>query len=65
MYVIPAPGMKVPDPAMAGTPDYYLPPEGRLVQPSDYWHRRVRDLDVTLGTPGQVRTELQPAEPAA
>ena len=30
-------------------PDYYLPAEGRDVQPDDYWTRRVRDGDVTVG----------------
>jgi len=47
MFVVPAAGLTIPDPAMQGTPDYYLPPEGREVQPSDYWARRVRDGDVT------------------
>jgi hypothetical protein len=47
MFVIPAPGLKIPDPAMRGTPDYYLPAEGREVQPSDYWTRRLRDGDVS------------------
>jgi hypothetical protein len=47
MYVKPATdGAKVPDPAMRGTPAYYLPPEGRDVEESDYWVRRVRDGDV-------------------
>ena len=47
MYVIPREGYRIPDPAMAGTPDDFLPPEGREVQPSDYWHRLARDGDVT------------------
>ena len=48
MYVIPAPGFRIPDPAMFNTPDDFLPPEGREVQPSEYWHRLVRDGDVTV-----------------
>jgi hypothetical protein len=47
MYVIPREGFKVPDPAQRGTPDYHLPAEGREVQPSDYWTRRLRDGDVS------------------
>ena len=49
MYIRPATdGAKVPDPAMRGTPAYYLPPEGREVEYSDYWVRRVRDGDVLV-----------------
>jgi hypothetical protein len=47
MYVVPAAGLTIPDPAMQGTPDYYLPPEGREVQPSGYWTRRLIGGDVT------------------
>lgn len=48
MYVVPASGLKVPDPQQRGTPDYHLPPEGREVEPSDYWWRRIRDADVVV-----------------
>jgi hypothetical protein len=51
MFLIPREGFKVPDPVQRGTPDYYLPPEGREVEPSDYWTRRLRDGDVTEGQP--------------
>lgn len=51
MYVKPAQGLSIPDPAMRGTPDYYLPTEGRQVQESDYWTRRLRDGDVVLAEP--------------
>lgn len=51
MFVVPHPGYAIPDPAMAGTPDDFLPPEGREVQESDYWNRLVRDGDVTVETP--------------
>jgi hypothetical protein len=49
MYVIPAAGLKVPDPAMQGAPRevYFLPPDGREVEPSDYWYRRLQEGDVT------------------
>lgn len=53
IYVIPRVGFSIPDPAMAGTPDYRLPAEGREVQPSEYWTRRLRDGDVVEGTPPQ------------
>lgn len=51
MFVIPAAGMKVPDPAHPKrSPAYLLPPEGREVEDSLYWTRRVRDGDVSVGT---------------
>lgn len=49
IYVIPAAGLKVPDPALVNTPQRHLPPEGRLVIESPYWARRLRDGDVTEG----------------
>ena len=51
MFVKPADGLRVVDPAMLGTPDDFLPAEGREVQPSEYWTRRLRDGDVVAGTP--------------
>ena len=54
MYVIPAPGLKVPDPDRRD----HLPAEGREVPDTqDYWHRRLRDGDVVLGGPPAVATE--------
>lgn len=50
IYVIPQLGMKVPDPAQLTVPDRHLPPEGRLVERSGYWERRLRDGDVSIGT---------------
>ena len=44
MYVKPAPGLRIVDPILRD----FLPADGRLVTPSEYWHRRVRDGDVTL-----------------
>lgn len=49
IHVIPREGVKVPDPEQAGTPGRHLPPEGRTVEPSDFWVRRLQDGDVTLG----------------
>lgn len=42
MYVKPAPGFTIRDPDLLD----YLPPDGREVPETDYWHRRVRDGDV-------------------
>ena len=50
MYVKPAPGLRIVDPILRD----FLPEEGRLVTPSDYWHRRLRDGDV-------VRISQEPA----
>lgn len=47
MYVKPAPGRAVPDPARGDT----LPPEGREVEPTQYWQRRINDGDVTETSP--------------
>lgn len=44
IYVKPAEGYKIHDPELLD----YIPAEGRLVNESDYWHRRLRDKDVTL-----------------
>lgn len=44
MYVKPAPGLRIVDPVLRD----FLPEEGRLITPSDYWHRRLRDGDVLL-----------------
>ena len=45
MYVTPREGYLVHDPDRRD----YLPPEGREVPESDYWRRRERDGDVTVG----------------
>lgn len=57
MYVIPTQGRAVPDPARGDT----LPPEGRTVEPTQYWQRRVIDGDVTEAVPP---TEAAPAKKA-
>lgn len=47
MYVNPTEGRQVPDPARGDT----LPPEGREVEPTQYWQRRVIDGDVVEASP--------------
>jgi hypothetical protein len=60
MYVIPKPGLMVPDPVLRDV----LPPEGRLVARSEHWIRRLRDGDVTEGEPPPDEPHAeQPASP--
>ncbi len=47
MFVKPAPGITVPDPERGGA----LPPEGRNVEPTQYWQRRIADGDVVEAVP--------------
>ncbi len=47
MYVTPRAGLRVVDPDLRD----FLPAEGREVPESEYWHRRDRDGDVTVGAP--------------
>lgn len=63
MFVIPAPGLKIVDPYKKD----FLPAAGREVPDSDfYWHRMLRDADVTLGTaPAVVVSEAPAVAPAA
>lgn len=42
MFVKPAAGLSVPDPERGGL----LAAEGREVQPTTYWHKRLGDKDV-------------------
>lgn len=57
MFVKPTAGRHVPDPARGDT----LPPEGREVEPTQYWQRRLNDGDVIESSP----TSPPPAAPAA
>ena len=50
MFVKPNTGLSIRDPDLKDL----LPPEGRDVPDSDYWHRRIRDLDVVLVVVGTV-----------
>lgn len=54
MFIKPAPGITVPDPARGDA----LPPEGRTVEPTQYWQRRIADGDAVEATP-------QPDAPAS
>lgn len=47
MFVKPAAGLAVPDPERGDT----LPPEGRNVEPTQYWQRRIADGDVVEAAP--------------
>lgn len=50
IYVIPASGLLVPDPAVRGSSEQVaLPAEGKLVEDNGYWQRRLRHGDVTIG----------------
>ena len=61
MYVKPAPGLRIVDPVLRD----FLPEDGRLVTPSDYWHRRLRDHDVVI-VPQAPATDAAPeSQPAA
>ena len=44
MFLKPAAGLNVPDPERGGL----LAAEGRKVDPTTYWHKRVQDGDVTV-----------------
>lgn len=46
MHVKPVSGRQVPDPDKGG----FLPPEGREVEATAYWLRRLTDGDVTEAT---------------
>lgn len=65
IYVIPADGLMVPDPAVKGSSDQVrLPPEGKWVEEGPYWDRRKREGDVTFGAPPAQKPEATvPREP--
>lgn len=47
MYVKPVGSTNVPDPARGD----FLPPEGRSVEPNQYWQRRIADGDCVEASP--------------
>ena len=53
MFVIPAVGRSVPDPVRGD----FLPPDGRNVEPNQYWYRRQLDGDTTLAAADQDKPE--------
>jgi hypothetical protein len=61
MFLKPAsPDIRVPDPSQQGTPGYWLPGEGREVESSMYWARRLIDGDV-VEAPAPAAAASQPA----
>lgn len=67
IYVIPKAGLMVPDPSVRGrkkSSEVRLPEGGKLVEDSNYWQRRLRDGDVSLGSqPAPAATEPKPIAP--
>jgi len=59
MFVKPAPGLQVRDPVTK----FPLPPEGREVQPTSYWLRRVASGDVELTEPAAPVSQSEETEP--
>lgn len=55
MHVHTAPGIVIRDPDLLD----HIPPEGRDVPETAYWHRRLRDGDVILGAPAPELTKEQ------
>ena len=60
--VIPAAGLTIVDPAAGQGPEMFLPAEGREVEWSAYWERRLRDGDVTaVGSTPDPEPDPEPA----
>lgn len=56
MYIQPIPGRNVPDPVHGDL----LPFEGREVEPTQYWQRRLNDGDVNEATPDSENASITP-----
>lgn len=56
MYIQPIQGRNVPDPVRGDL----LPSEGREVEPTQYWQRRLNDGDVTEATPDSENASITP-----
>lgn len=56
IFVRPKAGLKITDPATKG----FLPEEGRAVEPSIYWERRLNDGDVIAVSPTTVKPTVKP-----
>jgi hypothetical protein len=56
MYIQPILGRNVPDPVRGDL----LPPEGRDVEPTQYWQRRLKDGDVAEATPESENASITP-----
>jgi hypothetical protein len=49
VFVVPKPGMMIPDPAMkGGSPQVRLPEEGKFVEDGPYWRNLDRHGDLTF-----------------
>lgn len=59
MHVKPASGRQVPDPDKGG----FLPPEGREVEATAYWLRRLAEGDVTETQPVKPQKEKRNEKP--
>jgi hypothetical protein len=57
MFVVPAPGLKVPVPEARPPLARHLPPEGAEVEATEYWRRRIADGDVRLAAAAQTSKE--------
>lgn len=58
MFVKPTAGRQVPDPDRGDT----LPADGREVEPTQYWQRRVNDGDVVEASPQPVPAPVGKSE---
>ena len=56
MYIQPIPGRNVPDPVRGDL----LPSEGREVELTQYWQRRLKDGDVAEATPDSENASITP-----
>lgn len=57
MFVVPAPGLRVPMPEARPPMSRHLPPEGAEVEATEYWRRRLADGDVRLAAAAQTSKE--------
>jgi hypothetical protein len=51
VYIIPRPGLIIPDPDARPPLPRWLPAEGAEVPDTQYWRRAIADGDVVLGEP--------------
>ncbi len=58
MFVKPAAGRNVPDPERGGL----LAAEGREVEPTTYWHKRITDKDVDVVPAPPPAADVQTSE---
>lgn len=61
MFVKPAAGLNVPDPERGGL----LAAEGREVEPTTYWHKRIQDKDVEVSPAPAPAADVQTSDQTA